>query len=159
MVRERDWQSGVHGFESHWRRFEFFFQFPLPYLILPVSFGRDFTVLAMCIGNVQVNWPKLFQDFSVKFTLIFSCMRSFNHSTSAHVKIMHIYPIDAKLWLLEHFEKLVKLIIIQVIPQSRRNRPLTDLRCVLSFYRVQNALKVTSLHLCMIFFTCADVEW
>ena len=87
-----------------------------------MSFGRDFTVLAMCIGNVQVNWPKLFQDFSVKFTLIFSCMRSFNHSTSAHVKNMHIYPIDAKLRLLEHFEKLVKLIIIQVIPQSRRNR-------------------------------------
>ena len=30
------------------------------------------------IGNVQVNWPKLFQDFSVKFTVIFSYMRSFN---------------------------------------------------------------------------------
>ena len=34
---------------------------------------------------------------------LFSCMRSFNHSTSAHVKkIMHI---DANLLLLEHFER------------------------------------------------------
>ena len=42
-------------------------------------------------GNVKLPWPKLFQAFSVKFTLIFfhEC-RSFNHSTSAHAKIMHI---------------------------------------------------------------------
>ena len=33
------------------------------------------------IVNVQVNWPKLFQDFSVKFTLIVACMRSFNNSS------------------------------------------------------------------------------
>ena len=34
---------------------------------------------------------------------LFSCMRSFNHSTSAHVKkSMHI---GAKLLLLEHFER------------------------------------------------------
>ena len=79
VVRELDWQSSGHGFESLRGRLEIlFFQFTLPHLILPVSFGRDF------IGNVQVNWPKLFQDFSVKFTLIFSCMRSFNHSTSVN---------------------------------------------------------------------------
>ena len=37
----------------------------------------------ICLGNVQDDWPKLFRAFSVKFTLIFSCVRSFNHSTSA----------------------------------------------------------------------------
>ena len=36
----------------------------------------------------------ILQSFSVKFTLIFSQVCSFNHSTSAHVKVMHI---DAKL--------------------------------------------------------------
>ena len=46
------------------------------------------------VGNVQDNWPKLFKAFSVKSTLIFLRLCSFNHSTSAHVKIMHI---DAKL--------------------------------------------------------------
>ena len=41
-------------------------------------------------GNVQFNWPKLFQAFSAKFTLIFFHECSFNNSTSAHVNIMHI---------------------------------------------------------------------
>ena len=49
------------------------------------------------LGNVELPCPKLFQAFSVKFTLIFfmsAFIQSFNHSTSAHAKIMHI---DAKL--------------------------------------------------------------
>ena len=57
------------------------------------------------MGNVQVNWPKLFQVY----LNLFSCMRSFNHSTSAHVKkSMHI---GAKLLFLEHFEhdKITKM--------------------------------------------------
>ena len=58
------------------------FQFPSPHLILPVFFGRDSTVLAMC--NYR-QCSKLFQDFSLKFTLIVWCMHSFNHSTSACV--------------------------------------------------------------------------
>ena len=50
--------------------------------------------LATGTGNVQDDWPNVFQAFSVKFTFIFSRVCSFNHSTSAHVNIMHI---DAKL--------------------------------------------------------------
>ena len=47
---------------------------PLPHLILPVFFGRDYTVLAMC--NYR-QCPNLFQDFSVKFTLIVhACVHS-----------------------------------------------------------------------------------
>ena len=37
-----------------------------------------------CIGNVQFNWPKLCQAFSVKFTLLFSMsafIQSFHTST------------------------------------------------------------------------------
>ena len=48
VVREGDWQSIAHGFESHCWPFQNCFQFPLPHLILPVFFGRDFAVLAMC---------------------------------------------------------------------------------------------------------------
>ena len=80
-----------------------------------------FIINLLCfMGNVQVNWPTLLQVFSVTFTLICSCMRSFNHSTSARVK-QYIH-IDANFLLLEHFEKSVKLIIVHVIPPSRRNR-------------------------------------
>ena len=50
-----------------------FFQFPSPHLILPVFFGRYSTVLAMC--NYR-QCSKLFQDFSLKFTLIFLCIHS-----------------------------------------------------------------------------------
>ena len=59
-------------------------------LLYPTSFcqclSEETLPFLQCaiFGNVQVNWPKLFQDFSVKFTLIFSCMRSFNHSTSVN---------------------------------------------------------------------------
>ena len=46
-------------------------------------------------GNIQVNWPKLFQAFSVRFTFIcfHACLRSFNHTTSAHVKKVCILVI------------------------------------------------------------------
>ena len=47
MVRERDWQSSVHG-SSPTEAVLKKIQFPLPHLILPVSFGGDFTVLATC---------------------------------------------------------------------------------------------------------------
>ena len=46
-------------------------------------------------------------------------MGSFNHSTSSHLKIMHI---DAKLLLLEHFEKSVKPSKSTYYRPSRRNR-------------------------------------
>ena len=56
--------TGSNHAEVAWN----FFQFPSPHLILPVFFGRDSTVLAMC--NYR-QCSKLFQDFSLKFTLIF----------------------------------------------------------------------------------------
>ena len=47
--------------------------------------GQDYrcrpTVKQLLIGNVQLNWPKLFQAFAVIVTLIFSQLGSFNHST------------------------------------------------------------------------------
>ena len=48
-------------------------------------------------GNVQFNWPKLFQAFSVKFTVIFfhKCV----HSIIPH------QHIESKYLLLEHFER------------------------------------------------------
>ena len=61
--------------------------------------GEHFKVTKRC---VELPWSKLFQAFSVKFTLIFFHECSINHSTSAHVKVMHI---DANLSLLEHFER------------------------------------------------------
>ena len=62
--------TGSNHTEVVWK----LFQFHLPHLILPVFFGRDSTVLAMC--NYR-QCPKLFQDFSVKFTLIVhACVHS-----------------------------------------------------------------------------------
>ena len=40
--------------------------------------------MKMLNGNVELNWPKLFQAFSVKFTLFFSMsafIQSFHTST------------------------------------------------------------------------------
>ena len=55
-------------------------------------------------GNVQLNWPKLFQAFSVNCTLIFFMsvfIQSF-HISAYDVNIMHI---ESKYLLLEHFER------------------------------------------------------
>ena len=60
--------NGVFTGSNQLRSFGTIFQFPSPHLILPVFFGRDSTVLAMC--NYR-QCSKLFQDFSLKFTLIF----------------------------------------------------------------------------------------
>ena len=57
----------------------------------------DNWVMFMLTG---LNYFRLFRQVYLN---LFSCMRSFNHSTSAHViKSMHI---GAKLLLLEHFER------------------------------------------------------
>ena len=55
------------------------------------------------MGNVELNWPKLFHTFSHILTSFFVHIyrNSFNHSASVHVQIMHI---DATYyWHLEHF--------------------------------------------------------
>ena len=79
VVRKCDWQSCAHGFESPCGRFKTFFNFLYPTKCCQY-FSEETLPFLRCaiIGNVQVNWPKLFQDFSVEFTLIFSFMRSFN---------------------------------------------------------------------------------
>ena len=79
MVIERDWQSSAQGFESHWGHFKTFFNFLYPTWFCQ-CFSEETLPFLRCaiIGNVQFNWPKLFQDFSVMFTVIFSYMRSFN---------------------------------------------------------------------------------
>ena len=70
--------TGSNHTEVVWKLFSISFT---PHNFASV-FGRDSTVLAMC--NYR-QCSKLCQDFSVKFTFIFSCMRSFNHSTSAYM--------------------------------------------------------------------------
>ena len=52
-----------------------------------------FTHFNGSLGNVvKLNWPKLFQAFSVKFTVIIfhECVHSIIPHHSVHVKIMHI---------------------------------------------------------------------
>ena len=78
VVRERD-GIDCSRVRIPLRPFQNFFLFPLLHLILPV-FSEETLPFLRCaiIGNVQLNWPNLFQDLSSKFTLIVSLMRSFN---------------------------------------------------------------------------------
>ena len=79
VVGERDCQSSAHGSnptEAVSKLFSISFT-PLDFASV---FSEETLPFMRCaiIGNVQVNWPKLFLDFSVNFTLICSYMRSFN---------------------------------------------------------------------------------
>ena len=102
------------------------------------------------MGNdVELPCPKLFQAFSVKFTLFFFM--------SAFIQSFHIQHMQ-KVFVLKKncdFESTLKSRL------RSRNRPiiggyrlvgeidllsLINIGSTLSFFRVQNALKVTMLH-------------
>ena len=120
---------------------------------------RDIGIPDSNLGNVELLCPKLFQAFSVKFTLIFfmsAFIQSFHNA-----KIMHI---DAKLWLWDHFEKSVKVAkstYYRRLSISRGNRPIIADRYRLQFIIFLRS-KCSQSHnfapICIIF-ACADVEW
>ena len=83
MVRERDWQSSVHGFEST-EAVRNFFSISFTHLILPVSFGRDY-------HSYDVQLSAMFKLTGLNYFRIFLnlFMHAFIQSASAHVKSMH----------------------------------------------------------------------
>ena len=78
-------------------------------------------------------------------------IQSFNISMYVNGKPIHVNIMN------RHFEKSVKLIKNVILHVGGIDLlSLTDLGCVLLFYRVQSALKVTMLHqYAYFFFTCA----
>ena len=59
--------TGSNRSEAVWKLFFFNLRYPTLFCQCLSEETLPFLRCAI-IGNVQVNWPKLFQDFSVKFT-------------------------------------------------------------------------------------------
>ena len=116
-----------------------------PWRVHDCTKANQFNLLTTTRSAVMFRMTGLnyFRHFPSSSPYFFSRVCSFNNSTLAHVKIMHI---DAQLWLLEHFEKSVKLAKSAYYRRNLRNQPIvahtSRLRCVILCSKSHNCASI-----------------